>query len=49
MIVVDDVHKDFKLRHTHSIKETFLSWTLMETIVSVVGLICVLLLNSVIS
>jgi len=25
VIVVDDVHKDFKLRHTHSIKETFLA------------------------
>lgn len=25
MIIVDDVHKDFKLRHTHSIKETFLA------------------------
>lgn len=24
-IVVDDVHKDFKLRHTHSIKETFVA------------------------
>ena len=24
-IVVDDVHKDFKLRHTHSLKETFVS------------------------
>ncbi len=24
-IVVDDVHKDFKLRHTHSMKETFLA------------------------
>lgn len=24
-IIVNDVHKDFKLRHTHSIKETFLS------------------------
>jgi ABC-2 type transport system ATP-binding protein len=23
--VVDDVHKDFKLRHTHSMKETFLA------------------------
>lgn len=25
VIIVDDVHKDFKLRHTHSIKETFLA------------------------
>ncbi len=24
-VVVDDVHKDFKLRHTHSIKETFVA------------------------
>lgn len=24
-VVVSDVHKDFKLRHTHSIKETFLA------------------------
>lgn len=24
-VVVDEVHKDFKLRHTHSIKETFLA------------------------
>jgi ABC-2 type transport system ATP-binding protein len=24
-IVVDDVHKDFKLRHTHSFKETFVA------------------------
>lgn len=24
-IIVDDVHKDFKLRHTHSIKETFVA------------------------
>lgn len=24
-IVIDDVHKDFKLRHTHSIKETFVA------------------------
>ncbi len=24
-ILVEDVHKDFKLRHTHSIKETFLA------------------------
>ncbi len=24
-VIVDDVHKDFKLRHTHSIKETFLA------------------------
>ena len=24
-IVVSDVHKDFKLRHTHSIKETFIA------------------------
>ncbi|KAA9135371.1 ABC transporter ATP-binding protein [Microbacterium caowuchunii] len=24
-IVVEDVHKDFKLRHTHSIKETFVA------------------------
>lgn len=24
-VVVDDVHKDFTLRHTHSIKETFLA------------------------
>lgn len=24
-IVIDDVYKDFKLRHTHSIKETFLA------------------------
>ena len=24
-ILVDDVHKDFKLRHTHSIKETFVA------------------------
>jgi len=24
-VIVDDVHKDFKLRHTHSIKETFVA------------------------
>ncbi len=24
-IIVDDVHKDFKLRHTHSMKETFVA------------------------
>lgn len=24
-VVVDDVHKDFKLRHTHTIKETFVA------------------------
>lgn len=24
-VVVDDVHKDFKLRHTHSVKETFVA------------------------
>lgn len=24
-IVIDDVHKDFKLRHTHSVKETFVA------------------------
>lgn len=31
-----------------SIKDTLLSWTLMETTVSVVGLICILLLNLII-
>lgn len=38
----------FKEYFNVSIKETLLSWTLMETIVSIVGLIGVLLLNQVI-
>jgi Gnt-I system high-affinity gluconate transporter len=38
----------FKEYFNVSIKETLLSWTLMETTVSVVGLICVLLLNLII-
>ncbi|MEJ2004150.1 MAG: gluconate:H+ symporter [Cyclobacteriaceae bacterium] len=38
----------FKEYFNVSIKETLLSWTLMETTVSVVGLICVLLLNLVV-
>ncbi|MCA6073239.1 gluconate:H+ symporter [Fulvivirga sedimenti] len=38
----------FKEYFNVSIKETLLSWTLMETTVSVVGLLCVLLLNQII-
>lgn len=38
----------FKEYFNVSIKETFMSWTLMETTVSIVGLIGVLLLNQVI-
>ena len=38
----------FKEYFNVSIKETLLSWTLMETTVSVVGLICVLLLNLIV-
>ncbi|MEO8719618.1 MAG: gluconate:H+ symporter [Ginsengibacter sp.] len=35
----------FKEYFNLTIKETFLTWTIMETIVSVTGLICVLILN----
>lgn len=35
----------FKEYFNLSIKQTFLTWTIMETIVSVTGLICVLILN----
>jgi Gnt-I system high-affinity gluconate transporter len=38
----------FKEYFNVSIKETLLSWTLMETTISIVGLICVLLLNQII-
>jgi Gnt-I system high-affinity gluconate transporter len=38
----------FKEYFNVSIKETLMSWTLMETIVSVVGLMVVLLLNFII-
>ncbi|MEQ9439317.1 MAG: gluconate:H+ symporter [Cyclobacteriaceae bacterium] len=38
----------FKEYFNVSIKETLMSWTLMETTVSIVGLICVLLLNLIV-
>lgn len=39
----------FKEYFNLSLKETFKTWTLMETIVSVLGIIGVLILNQVIS
>ena len=38
----------FKEYFNLTLKETFRSWTLMETVVSVMGLICVLVLNTLI-
>ena len=38
----------FKEYFNLTIKETFLTWTLMETIVSITGLLCVLVLNHII-
>ena len=37
----------FKEYFNLSVKETLSTWTLMETVISVVGLVCVLLLDIV--
>ena len=43
-----DIRKMFKEFFNLSLKQTFLSWTVMETVISILGLLGVLLLDMVI-